>query len=54
MIAPHFGIKSDRKWKLSNHLVTNQSFCHFINESSNQKASFTKTADFGMLFENVS
>ena len=31
-----------------------QSFCHFLNKSWNQKISFTKVVQFGMLFENVS
>ena len=42
------------KWKLSYHLVKNQSFCHFLNQASNQKTSFAKVFQFGMLFENVS
>ena len=45
--------KSQKRWKLSCHLVTKQSFCHFINQTLNQKTSFTKVANFGMLFEDV-
>ena len=35
-------------WSQSSHFVT------FLNKSSNQKYSFTKIAQFAILFENVS
>ena len=38
------------KWKFSFHLVTKQSFYHSLNETSNQKTSFTKVAQFGVQF----
>ena len=43
---------TNKKWELSCHLVTKQSFRHFLNSTPNQKTSFIKVLQFGMLFEN--
>ena len=43
---------TNKKWELSCHLVTKQLFRHFLNSTPNQKTSFSKVLQFGMLFEN--
>ena len=43
----------NKKWKLSCHLLTTKSFCHFVKHALNPKTSFTKFVQLGMAFENV-
>ena len=42
-----------KKLKLSCHMLQKKTFCHFLKEALNQKISFTKVVQFGMISKNV-
>ena len=45
--------KSYKMWQLKCHIVKQQSFCHFLKKSSNQKTSFLIVVQFGMLLKEI-
>ena len=45
--------KSHKKGKFISNWLTRRSYHNFLNSASNQRTSFTKVVQFGMLLENV-